>query len=90
MCILDSGTSHTILKDKKYFERISPSNRPVTTITGTNDLEAGNGPARIYLPNRTIIDIQSAIFAPKATHNLLSFNDIRHNGYQICSNPDKT
>src|SRR5450759_5529589 len=45
-CILDSGTSHTILKDKQYFQEIYPSNRPVTTITGVNHIEEGHGPAQ--------------------------------------------
>lgn len=86
MCILDSGTSHTILKDKLYFQ-IFPSHRPVTTITGVNQLEEGYGPARFLLPNNTLITINFAMYAPQATRNLLSFHDIRQNGFQIRSTP---
>lgn len=61
MCILDSSTSHTILKDIRYFLNIRPSNRPVTTITGINNLKEGHGLARVLIPNRTTIDIPLAI-----------------------------
>src|SRR5450759_3717612 len=84
-CILDSRTSHTILKDKQYFQEIYPSNRPVTTITGVNHIEEGHGPAQLSLPNGTTIKIKSAIYAPLATHNLLSFHDIRQNNLHIRS-----
>lgn len=85
MCILDSGTSHTILKDKRYVQHLFPSSRPITTITGINNLERGHGPAKLTLPNRTLSNITSAIYAPEATRNLLSFHDIRRNGYHIKS-----
>ncbi len=62
--ILDSGTSHTILKRREYFQHITPSNRQVTMITSTNQLEQGHGPARVILPNQTVIHIADAIFAP--------------------------
>lgn len=87
ICILDNGTSHTILKDKRYFLKILLSNRPVTTITGINHLEEGHGPACILLPNKTMINITSAIYAPRAMRNLLSFQDIHQNGYHIRSTP---
>lgn len=32
-CILDSGTSHIVLRDRKYFSEIIPSSRTLTTIT---------------------------------------------------------
>lgn len=82
-CIVDSGTSHTILRDRAYFRRITPSQRKVTTIMGQHQLEEGYGPATLQLPRGTIIHIESAIFAPKATRNLLSFKDIRKNRLHI-------
>lgn len=82
-CIIDSGTSHTILRNRNYFKGITPSHRHITTITGEQRIEEGHGPAVVILPKGTTIEIESAIFAPKATRNLLSFRDIRANGLHI-------
>jgi hypothetical protein len=49
-CIVDSGTSHTILRCREYFSHITPSHRQMTTITGSNQIEEGYGPATIILP----------------------------------------
>ncbi|CAM6093954.1 unnamed protein product [Calypogeia fissa] len=82
-CIVDSATSHTILRDRAYFQTITPSKRQVTTIMGRYQLEEGYGPATLILPQGTKIHIKSAIYAPKATWNLLSFRDIRENNLHI-------
>lgn len=50
---------------------------------GQHQIEEGHGSATVILPQGTIIDIQSAIFAPKAMRNLLSFRDIRANDLHI-------
>lgn len=89
-CILDSGTSHTILRDRSYFKQITPSQRKVTTIKGQFSLEEGYGPAIIRLPRGTILNIKSAIYAPTATRNLLSFRDIRDNNLHIQTATDKS
>ena len=81
--IVDSGTTHSILRSKEYFLRITPSTRKITTIKGPSDLEQGHGPAKITLPQGTIINIELAIFAPDATRNLLSFKDLRNNDLHI-------
>jgi hypothetical protein len=47
-CIIDRGTSHSILRDQKYFTTITPSSRVITTIIGQNQLEEGFGPALVY------------------------------------------
>ena len=88
-CIVDSGTSHTILKCRDYFTHIIPSHRSMTTITGSNQIEQGHGPAIITLPHGTTIHIKSAVYAPNATRNLISFKDIRENGYHIHTSKDK-
>lgn len=46
-CIIDSGTSHSILRDKRYFTTIHPSSRLITTIAGLKKLDEGFGPARV-------------------------------------------
>jgi hypothetical protein len=68
---IDSGTTHTILIEKKYFQNINASRRPI--ITGQNYIEKGHEPATIKLPKGRAIHIQSPIYAPSATRNILSF-----------------
>lgn len=75
--IIDSGTSHTILKHRKYFEYITPSSRTMTTIIGPNQIKEGKGRAHIILLDGTKIKIAVAIFAPSATQNLINFQDIQ-------------
>lgn len=82
-CIVDSGASHLILQDKAYFEEVTPHKGKVTTIMGQHQLEEGYGPAILILPRGTTIQLSSAIYAPNATQNLLSFKDIRENGFHI-------
>jgi hypothetical protein len=50
---------------------------------GNHQLEEGHGPARFTLPRSTAIKVQCAIYAPKATSNLLSFKDIIENRFHI-------
>lgn len=73
IAIIDSSTSHTILTDKKYFETIVQSTRSINTIAGTDQIEEGIGTANVKLPGGTVLHIESAIFAPRATRNLISY-----------------
>lgn len=88
-CIVDSGISHTILRRCEYFTHITPSHRQMTSIMGSNQIEKGHGPTTITLPQGTIIHIKLAIYAPHATRNLISFKDIRENGYHIHTDTKK-
>ena len=56
---------------------------------GSNQIEEGHGPATITLPQGTTIHIKSAVYAPNATRNLISFRDIRENGYHIHTSQDQ-
>lgn len=55
----------------------------MTTISGTNQIEEGKGSATVIFPQGTVIDIEAAIFAPRATRNLISFRDVVANKYQL-------
>ena len=83
ICLADSATTHTILRDRKYFSSLIPTRVGVTTISGPSDVIQGSGKAQIMLPNGTILSIQNALYATRSTRNLLSFKDIRLNGYHI-------
>ena len=83
ICIADCATTHTILREKKYFLNLIVTNASVSTIFGTSDLIEGFGIANIMLPNGTRFHINDALYSSKSTRNLLSFKDIRKNGYLI-------
>ena len=83
ICLADSATTHTILRDRKYFSSLMLTKIRVTTISGPSDVIEGSGKAQIMLPNGTILSIQNALYATRSTRNLLSFKDIRLNGYHI-------
>ncbi|KAB2090506.1 hypothetical protein ERO13_A03G124438v2, partial [Gossypium hirsutum] len=83
MCLVDSATTHTILKDKKYFSHFTISNAHINTISGSSKLIKGSGRAIILLPEGTKFIIDDALYSTKSQRNLLSFKDIRLNGYHI-------
>ncbi|KAL4568713.1 hypothetical protein LXL04_024328 [Taraxacum kok-saghyz] len=81
LCIADSASTHTILKSKKYFSELVPRKAVIHNISGPADLVEGSGKAQFALPNGTSLYIKNALFSPKSSKNLLSFNDIYFNGY---------
>ena len=82
-CLENCAITHTILCDKKYFSNISLVKSNVNTISGLVDLIQGSERATIILPRGTKIHINGALYSAKSKRNLLSFKDIRQNGYHI-------
>ena len=70
-------------KKKIYFFNLITINTGVSTISGTSNLIEGSGRANIVLPNGTRFHINDALYSSKSRRNLLSFKDIRRNGYHI-------
>lgn len=85
--IVDSGTTNTILKDPSLFTNLTNIEIPIHTI-GSASTAIGHGPATVFLPNGTVLQIKNAIFMPDAKRNLLSFIDFKNNGYILCTNFD--
>ena len=83
ICIIDSGTTHTILKSKMHFSYLTLHDVVVHTISGSVKLIEGSGRPTIMLPCGTKVDINKALYSPKYQRKLLSFKDIRRNGYHI-------
>ena len=83
LCLANSVTTHMILKDKKYFSHLIKGNANVHTISGSTELIEGSGRATILLLEGTKLFINDALFSMKSQRNLLSFKDIRQNGYHI-------
>ncbi|GAV69398.1 hypothetical protein CFOL_v3_12899, partial [Cephalotus follicularis] len=55
----------------------------VGTISGTSDLIEGFGMTSFVLLNGTQMRITDVLYSTKSRRNLLSFKDIRRNGYHI-------
>lgn len=81
--VVDSGSSHTILKDKRYFINLIIKTANISTIAGTSSLIEGHGQAHVLLSNGTHLEILDALYSPSSKRNLLSFKDIRLNGFHI-------
>ena len=81
--IVDSGSSHTILRDKRYFINLTLRNANISTIAGIASLIEGYGQAHVLLPNGTHLEISDALYSPSSKRSLLSFKDIRLNGFHV-------
>ncbi|XP_015075510.1 uncharacterized protein LOC107019595 [Solanum pennellii] len=79
--ILDSATTHTILREKTYFSRMKKAY--VNTISSSTKLIEGSGRAALLLPGGTLLVIDNALYYSKSHRNLLSFKVIRQNGYHV-------
>ena len=82
-CLADYATTHTILRDKKYFSNFTLVQYNVHTILGPVHLIKGSDKSTIILPKGTKLQIEDALYSNKSSRNLLSFKDIRRNGYHI-------
>ena len=75
VCLADYATTHTILRDKRYFLELTLIKANVSTISGTTNLVEGFGRANITLPNGTRFHINDALYSSKSRRNLLNFKD---------------
>ena len=53
------------------------------TISGTTKLIEGYGKAQIILLNGTKLAIHDALYSSISRRNLISFKDVRQNGYDL-------
>ncbi|GAV62948.1 hypothetical protein CFOL_v3_06470 [Cephalotus follicularis] len=83
ICIADSATTHTILQSEKYFSHLTIAKANVGIISGTTDLIESSGMASFVLSNGIQMRITDVLYSTKSRRNLLSFKDIRLNGYHI-------
>src|SRR5690606_30375782 len=79
----DSGSSHTILKDKRYVISLTLNSANISTIAGISSLIEGHGQATVMLPMGTQLEISNALFSPSSMRSLLSFKDIRMTGLHV-------
>ncbi|BBG94674.1 transposable element gene [Prunus dulcis] len=72
----DPSRSEVFLKINAYKSKGNNHIRPANLIEGS-------GRAQIMLPNGTILSIPDALYSSNSRRNLLSFKDIRLNGYHV-------
>ena len=83
VCLLDSITTHSILRDKNYFSSMTLRKVNFHSISGPIEMIDDFRNATIMLPNGTTLHIDDALLSTKTKRNLLGFKDIRHNGYHL-------
>ena len=83
VCLANSASSHTILKSDIYFTHLVPKEEYVNTIIGSGNVIEGSRRAIILFPGGTKFIINNALLSTKSLRNLLSFKDIRRNGYHV-------
>ena len=83
ICLVDSGTTNTILREIKYFQTLTKKNGNMMTIAGSNAHIMGTRSATLVLPMGTQIFVKDALLYPDSKHTLLSFKDIRSNGFHV-------
>ena len=81
--LVDSGTTNTILRETKYFQTLTKKNGNMMTIAGSNAHIVGTGSATLVLPMGTQIFVKDALLYPDSKRTLLSFKDIRENGFHV-------
>ncbi|GJX46052.1 transposable element [Tanacetum coccineum] len=73
-CLVDSGTTNTVLKNIKYFYEFHIANANVNTICGTSNLIESSGKACIVLPKASEI-INNEVTVPKSIRECRQRND---------------
>ena len=80
ICLTNSVTTHTILKDRRYFSQIKMGETYVTTISNSIRLIKVSRRAIIILQEGIGLIINNALLFFNSQRNLLSFKDIHYNG----------
>ena len=88
LCLVDSGTTNSILRETKYFQTLTKRQGNVLTIAGRDAIIVGSGRATIVLPMGIQIIIEDALLYPDSKRTLLSYRDIRQNGFHIETRDD--
>src|SRR6185312_14078047 len=83
MCLVDSCTTNTILREVKIFQTLTKREGQVLTIAGRDAMIVGSGRATFILPMGTQIHIEEALLYPDSTHTLLSYRDNRKNKIHV-------
>ena len=73
LCLVDSCTTNSILREMKYFQTLKKREENIMTIAGRDALIVGLGRAIITLPMAAQITMEDALLYPDSTRTVLSF-----------------
>jgi hypothetical protein len=82
ICLVDSCTTNTILREIKYFQTITKRTRNILAIVGCGACIVGSRKTTIIPSMGTQVIIKNALLYPDSTRTLLSYIDIRKN--ELC------
>jgi hypothetical protein len=63
ICLVDSYTTNTILRETKYFQTLTKTMENILTIAGCDACIVGSGKATIILPMGTQVIIENALLS---------------------------
>jgi hypothetical protein len=88
MCLVNSCTTNTILREIKYFQTVTKRMRNILTIIGRDACIVRSGKATIILSMGTQVTIKNTLLYPDSTHTLLSYRDISKNELHIVTHEE--
>jgi hypothetical protein len=83
LCFVDSCTTNSILREKKYFQTLTRRTGNILTIVGHDTNILGAGWATIVLPMGTQVTIKNTLLYLDSSRTLLSYRDICKNGLHV-------
>lgn len=83
--LIDSATTHTILRDRRFFIKKSSTwqTKNMMTMAGANAFCFQEGTVMVKLPAGSIIKCKHGMFAPSTPRSLITYRDVRINGYHL-------
>jgi hypothetical protein len=88
ICLVDSCTTNSILREIKYFKTLTQRTENILTIAGHNTNIVGSGQATIILPIGTQVTIENALLYLDSTRIVLSYRDIHKIGLHIITHEE--
>ena len=67
LCLVDSATTNSILRELKYFQTMEKMNGDILTIAGRDTVIVGSGRAIFTLPGGTQVTIEDALLYPDSS-----------------------
>jgi hypothetical protein len=88
ICLVDSCTTNSILREINYFQTLTRRSRNVLTIAGCDATTVGSDRATITFLKGTQVMIENALLYPDSTRTLISFRDIWKSELHVCTHED--